>query len=114
VNGTPDFVFPSAAHFKTLSTDCIVFTCKRTLRERWRQITTEGSRGFVLFLGTLDGDVKRNDLEAMNRQKVMLVVPEAIRAERYEGHPNVLSVEQFLIEPLDQGMVRWRRRGIIA
>jgi hypothetical protein len=113
VNGTPDFVFPSAKHFKHFSTDCIVFTCKRTLRERWRQITTEGSRGFVLFLGTMDEDVKANDLDQMNQQKVLLVVPDAIRATCYPTRPNVLSVEQFLIDYLDPGMERWRRNKVI-
>lgn len=114
VNGTPDFVFPSAAHFRRLPTDCIVFTSKRTLRERWRQITTEGSRGFLLFLGTLDSTIKPNDLEQMKDQKIYMVVPEEIRAARYASQPHVLSVERFLADYLDPAMDRWRRNGVIA
>jgi len=114
VNGTPDFVFPSARHFNYLPTDCIVFTCKRTLRERWRQITTEGSRGFVLYLGTMDKDVKANDLDQMNQQKVLLVVPHDIRVSCYPTRPNVLSVEQFLVDYLDPGVERWLRNKVIS
>lgn len=113
VNGIPDFVFPSAAHFKLLPTDCIVFTSKRTLRERWRQITTEGSRGAVLFLGTLDPKVKDNDLAQMTAQKINLVVPESIRAAHYPDAPNVLSVDRFLVDHLDPGLARWRRNGVV-
>jgi hypothetical protein len=113
VNGTPDFVFPSVAHFRKLSTDCIIFTSKRTLRERWRQITSEGSRGFVLFLGTLDATVKPADLSDMRQQKINVVVPEHIRQVSYPSVPHVISVERFLRDHLDAGMERWRRNGVI-
>jgi hypothetical protein len=113
VNGTPDFVFPNVAHFRKHATDCIIFTSKRTLRERWRQITSEGSRGFVLFLGTLDATIKPADLNEMKRQKINLVVPEHIRGAAYESVPNVMSVEGFLRDHLDPSMDRWHRHGVI-
>lgn len=112
VNGTPDFVFPSAAHFRKLPTDCIVFTSKRTLRERWRQITTEGARGAVLFLGTLDATVKANDLEEIRNQKIVIVVPESIRAAAYPDAPHVLSVERFIRDHLEPALERWKRNGV--
>jgi hypothetical protein len=114
VNGTPDFVFPNVVHFRKLATDCVIFTSKRTLRERWRQITSEGSRGFVLFLGTLDATVKPADLNDIKNQKIMLVVPEHVRAAAYAGVPHVISVEVFLRDHLDPGMERWRRNGVIV
>jgi len=113
VNGTPDFVFPSDAHFRVLPTDCIVFTCKRTLRERWRQITTEGSRGFLLFLGTVDATVKLNDLEEIRTQKINLVVPESVRSAAYTNAPHVISIERFVRDHLDPAHDRWRRNGVI-
>jgi hypothetical protein len=114
INGTPDFIFPSATHFRALPTDCIIFTCKRTLRERWRQITTEGSRGFVLYLGTLDASVKDADLDAMKSQKVNIIIPESIRAAAYPKHMHVMSVESFLRDHLDPAMERWRRNKVIV
>lgn len=113
VNGTPDFVFPSVLHFRDLPTDCIIFTSKRTLRERWRQITTEGSRGFVLYLATLDDSIKAADLEAIKQQKIHIVVPESIRAARYSDQKHVMSVENFLLDHLDPAMQRWRRKQVI-
>lgn len=113
VNGTPDFVFPSVIHFEKLPTDCIIFTCKRTLRERWRQITSEGSRGFVLFLGTLDATVLPADLEDMKQQKIVVVIPEQIRAVAYGKVAHVISVESFLSDYLDPAVHRWRRNKII-
>jgi hypothetical protein len=113
VNGTPDFVFPNVAHFRKHSTDCIIFTSKRTLRERWRQITSEGSRGFVLFLGTLDATIKPVDLADMRQQKINLVVPEHIRQGSYATVSHVISVERFLRDYLDPGVERWRRNGVI-
>ena len=38
INGKPDFIMPSYDHYIRNSIDCIIFTAKRTLRERWRQI----------------------------------------------------------------------------
>jgi len=50
IDGNPDFVFPSIDHYRNDPQDSIVFTAKRTLRERWRQIVTEGARGLGFFL----------------------------------------------------------------
>ena len=44
INGKPDFLMPSAKHYDTNPMECIIFTVKRTIRERWRQIVTEGTR----------------------------------------------------------------------
>ncbi|HZL68556.1 MAG TPA: type II restriction endonuclease [Candidatus Limnocylindrales bacterium] len=41
INGQPDFILPSVEHFRKNAMDAIIFTVKRTLRERWRQIVTE-------------------------------------------------------------------------
>jgi hypothetical protein len=113
INGKPDFIFPSVDHYRRHATDCIVFTSKRTLRERWRQITTEGAKGAHFFLATLDPDVRRPDVEEMNANRVNLVVPEGIRATRYDGHPNVISFESFVLDHAEPAMARWRRNGVI-
>ncbi len=113
INGKPDFVFPSVEHYRRHATDCIVFTCKRTLRERWRQIITEGARGAHFFLATLDPDVRAPDLQEMRENRVNLVVPEGIRAARYAEHPNVISFESFVLDHADPAMTRWQRNGVI-
>jgi len=114
INGTPDFVFPNVKHFHDLPTDCIIFTSKRTLRERWRQITSEGSRGFLLFLATLDTKIKAADLQQIKKQKIYVVVPRDIQTSVYAGFPHVISIESFLRDHLDPAMERWRRNDVIA
>jgi hypothetical protein len=113
INGKPDFVFPSVDHYRRLATDCIVFTSKRTLRERWRQIISEGARGAHFFLATLDPDVRAPDLREMRDNRVNLVVPESIRTEKYANQANVLSFESFVLDHADPAMARWRRNGVI-
>lgn len=115
INGQPDFLLPSIAHFERFASDCIIFTVKRTLRERWRQIVTEGTRGLGFYLATIDEDVAERDLAEMLRSRVTLVVPERIKHIRqdYEQAPNVISFEYFFRFYLDPAMDRWREANII-
>ena len=115
INGQPDFLLPSIEHFERFATDCIIFTVKRTLRERWRQIVTEGTRGLGFFLATIDENVAERDLAEMLRSRVTLVVPERIKhiREDYEQAPNVISFEHFFRFYLDPAMERWKEAGIL-
>jgi hypothetical protein len=115
INGQPDFILPSIEHFHHNAPDCIIFTVKRTLRERWRQIVTEGTRGLGFFLATIDEEVAVRDLGEMLRSRINLVVPERIKHCRpdYEQAPNVISFEHFFRFYLDPAMDRWRAAGVI-
>lgn len=115
INGQPDFVLPSVEHFRQHAGDCIIFTVKRTLRERWRQIVTEGTRGLGFYLATIDEDISAAGLTAMNHSRINLVVPARIKALRadYEDAPNIITFEQFFRFHLDPGMRRWRAARII-
>lgn len=109
IDGNPDFVFPSYDRYMHAAMDCMVFTIKTTLRERWRQITTEGAKGGNLFLATLDPKVKRNDIEEMSKQRVYLVVPRDLKEQVYEPFINVISFEEFFSSHLDPAVVRWAK-----
>jgi hypothetical protein len=113
INGQPDFLLPSKEYFERNAMDCIIFTVKRTLRERWRQITTEGTQGFRFFLATIDSDVAKRDLPEMSKSRIYLVVPVAIKSTTYSEAPNVISFEVFFEQHLDPAMVRWRKNGVI-
>jgi hypothetical protein len=112
INGQPDFLMPSEEHFRRHAMDCIIFTAKRTLRERWRQITSEGTRGLGFFLATIDAKVNR-DLEDMRHERITLVVPARIKEAVYPAAPNVVSFEYFFQYYVDPAMERWRAAGII-
>ncbi|MBW1796586.1 MAG: hypothetical protein JRJ38_19590 [Deltaproteobacteria bacterium] len=113
INGQPDFLLPSIAHFKKNAMDCIIFTVKRTLRERWRQITTEGTQGHQFFLATIDDGVPPTHLKEMLNSRIYLVVPEDIRVKCYPKVVNVISFEGFFLKHLDPAMARWRADGVI-
>ncbi len=113
INGRPDFLLPSAKHFGNNAMDCIIFTVKRTLRERWRQIVTEGTRGYLFFLATIDEGISQRQLGEIQNHRIYVVVPERIRAEVYLKQPNVISFEKFFELHLDPAMKRWRSAGVI-
>ena len=113
INGKPDFLMPSEAYFRKNPPDCIIFTAKRTLRERWRQVVTEGAHGAGFFLATIDDKVSDNALKGMLDNRITLVVPEGIRAESYPDKNNVLSFKRFFEDHLDPAVERWKRRGVI-
>ena len=95
--------------------DSVIFTLKRTLRERWRQIVTEGTRGLGFYLGTIDEDIAIRDLEEMKTARIYIVVPERIKnvREDYKKAPNVISFEDFFTHHLDPAMNRWRSQGLV-
>lgn len=113
INGKPDFLMPSREHYSINPMDCIIFTAKRTLRERWRQIVTEGTRGLGFFLATLDTEVSDNQLSEMMKHRIYLVVPLNLKMKHYSDAQNVLSFRQFFADHLDPAMERWRRNGVI-
>ena len=115
INGKPDFLLPSARHYKINASDCILFTVKRTLRERWRQVVTEGTRGLAYFLATIDKDLSGKQLSEMLDNRVYVVCPHEIKQHKpdYREAPNVLSFQDFFRDHLDPAMERWKRNGVL-
>ncbi len=113
INGEPDFVMPSVEHFFENPVDCIIFTSKRTLRERWRQIISEGARGAHFFLATIDDSISTNQLQEMRNNRVNIVCPQSIKDDKYQTEGNVFSFAQFFQDHLDPAVTRWTRNGII-
>lgn len=116
INGQPDFLLPSLEHFRRNPPDAIIFTVKRTLRERWRQIVTEGTRGLGFFLATIDEKIGERDLDAMLESRINVVVPSRIKAllPEYQAAVNVITFEHFFQFYLDPAMRRWRAAGVIT
>lgn len=115
INGQPDFILPSVEHYRRNPMDVIIFTVKRTLRERWRQIVTEGTRGLGFFLATIDEDVAQRDLADMMASRINLVVPTRIKTirEDYQKAANVITFEDFFQYHLDPAMQRWESSQVI-
>lgn len=88
---------------------------KRTLRERWRQIVTEGSRGLLFFLATLDDSQRPSALRQMQDERIYLVVLEGMKESipPYTTALNVISYEDFFEDYLDPAVERWKRSGTL-
>lgn len=113
INGVPDFILPSEAHYRRNAMDCIIFTSKRTLRERWRQIVTEGTRGLGFYLATIDEKVSAKALEEMRAHRIYIVVPERIKQAFYPDAVNAITFSNFFHDHLDPKMNSWRRAHVI-
>ena len=108
---TPDFIMPSEKEFRENPLGSIIFTAKRTLRERWRQVVTEANKGYGFFLATLDNKVTQSQIDQAAKNKIYIVVPQALKEsnETYKNAPSVLSFEQFFEQHLDPAMLRWNK-----
>lgn len=113
INGKPDFLMPSEKHYREDPPDCIIFTTKRTLRERWRQIVTEGTRGLGFYLATIDENISSLQLEEMLKHRIYIVCPKTLKDKCYNNAINVLSFRQFFKDRLDPAMKRWKDNGVI-
>jgi len=115
IDGKPDFILPNAELYRRNPGECILATAKRTLRERWRQIITEGFKSPQYFLITIDKKQTEHNLREMAGHRIYLVVPERLKLsiQNYREAGNVISIKSFFEGYLDPAMVRWRRAMII-
>lgn len=115
INGKPDFLMPGKKQYDKNAMDCIIFTAKRTLRERWRQIVTEGTRGLGFFLATIDDKISPEQLREMKRNRIYIVLPALMkrRIKHYASALNVISFERFFKDYLDPALKRWKKSGLV-
>lgn len=96
----PDFVMPDLAQLqnrKRARQDALVLAAKTTLRERWKQVTTE-SLNCEAFLATVDDRVAATSIQEMAEADIRLVVPESLKSSdetHYKSHDNVMSFRRF-------------------
>lgn len=79
-NKKPDFLFPSQAayHDATFPTDKLIsLAAKTTCKDRWRQVINEADRlrGRRKFLCTLQQGISAAQMDEMEAEQVVLVVP---------------------------------------
>jgi len=105
----PDFVMPSEEYFRSKPLDSLIFTVKRTLRERWRQVVTEANKGYGYFLATIDEKISANQIQQASENKIFIVTTERNIAgnDAYKDAYSVISFEEFFERHLDPAMRRW-------
>lgn len=96
----PDFVMPDVEHLnnrKRAKEDALVLAAKTTLRERWKQVSSEQLNCDV-FLATVDDRVASTSIKEMAEENIKLVVPESLKSSdetHYKRQGNVLSFREF-------------------
>jgi hypothetical protein len=96
----PDFVLPDLRTLKSRKRaqgEAVVLAAKTTLRERWKQVSSERLNCDV-FLATVDDRVAASSIREMAGASIQLVVPESLKASKetdYADQPNVLSFRDF-------------------
>lgn len=115
LRGQPDFILPSVEQFRRDPAGCFVFTVKKNVRERWRQLVSEAHQPQAFYLATLDEEVSKLDLFEMEAAHVFLVVTERIKQARndYKVAANVLTFEELCAKHLDPAVQRWTSSGLV-
>ncbi len=116
IQGQPDWVFPSVNHLRDQPADTIVFSAKKTVKDRWRQMVTDSTQPMGLFLATLDEDLCADELQAMQKARVYPVVTTRAKLGRreYASARNVLTFEEFFRERVDTAVHKWVAARVVT
>ena len=113
--GQPDFIMPTVEHFRRTPADCMVVSVKRSVRDRWRQIVSDGTQPQAFYVATLDEEVSKVELFEMEASHFHLVVTDRVKNGRhdYRAAANVITFEELCAQHLDPCVARWRGAGLV-
>lgn len=101
-NKRPDFIFPSQEAYHNINfptTKLISLAAKTTCKDRWRQVVTEADRlrGREKFLCTLQQGISATQMDEMQSEKVVLVVPKPyIQTYPKDRQDRIWTLEKFI------------------
>lgn len=101
-NKKPDFVFPSieAYHDKMFPTDKLcTLAAKTTCKDRWRQVLNEADRmrDQNKYLCTLQQGISAAQMDEMNAERVVLVVPKPYISSYPKDHQDkIWTIDKFV------------------
>ena len=110
----PDFVMPDLEQLNNRTRareEALVLAAKTTLRERWKQVSSERLNCDV-FLATVDDRVAATSIREMAAANIRLIVPESLKRSdesHYKGQDNVMSFRDFFDKE-----IRWLRPALLA
>lgn len=96
----PDFIMPDLRSLRSKKrsySDALVLAAKTTLRERWKQVSSEQLNCDV-FLATVDDRVAPTSIREMADSGIQLIVPESLKSSseaHYQDQVNVISFRDF-------------------
>ena len=105
VKGRVDFVIYGSVNPDSQPTASRIVACKRTLRERWKQIIPEAGTQLRFWVVTIDKDVTQATLADMEQKGVCVVVPAQLKQSHYADRMNVLTLDDFIADLATIGIV---------
>jgi hypothetical protein len=92
-----DFIIPSVAYARTHMDEAIFLSIKRTIRERWRQVSIEKNMGYVLLVSMSDEkDLSEAKIGDLDNDHIMLYVPDEIKAlDKYRQFSNLRKISDL-------------------
>jgi len=107
-----DFVIPSQRFFERDRTRSIIFSVKRTLRERWQEVVDElyHTNCPNVYLATADESRKitlTTHIAGLRRYNMHLVVWDAVKAEKFANEPVVRNYSEFATVDVPTFRVYW-------
>ncbi len=110
LNGKVDYIIPSLAAFKRNRTSCVVISIKRTLRERWRQVSGElaSIKAGKIYILTADENISKDKVLEMADQNVNLVVWDEYKVSKFRKNHHVLGFSDFVQVHLPSSKALWK------
>lgn len=65
----------------------IFLTCKRTLRERWKQEIPQARLNQRIYLITIDENISESKAKEINQKGLIAFIPDKIKMEKFKGMP---------------------------
>jgi hypothetical protein len=100
VRGKPDFLFPTVEKYNNNPEDCLIIGAKTKIRERYRQIVSEGNSKASHYCFTLGEDLNESVINKGIKLGLIFVIPQNLKQEKFENK-NIYSFEQFIKEHLE-------------
>lgn len=101
IQGNPDFIFPSEDEYEKDTSKCMIIGAKTTIRNRWKEIITEGDNKVKKFCLTIGDDLSDAQAKAAMKGRLFFVCPKKLKESKFSKNKNILSFEEFLIKVVE-------------
>lgn len=78
-----DIVVPNQTTALVEADKAYFISCKRTLRERWKQIISEREKNWRVYLVTLDDNLSEAKAEEINKESIIVYVPDDVKKQKH-------------------------------
>lgn len=96
--GRADFICPSLKVFDTYSEYSVILECKRTLRERWKEVLDELAKSHLVWLVTLDRGLTRGTVESIGDSNITLYARQSVFERLPKDPKHLRSIRTLLTD----------------